>query len=170
MWLVGAGEAGDAAAGAWADEGPGSAGSKASVRWYRGARMLRHHQLLPQLLLLLELLPHCKRLSQHQQGAPAQRTWPTNSLRGAMALSLVWLPAAARRGLAKWHTSGRPLPFSSGVVPFTLSMARSASAHRLNWTCATVAGGSVHSMQDVSNRRIKPNATVRPARRRKSIN
>lgn len=103
-------------------------------------------------------------------GCTSTRTWPTNSLRGAMALSLVWLPAAARRGLAKWHTSGRPLPLSSGVVPFTLSMARSASAQRLNWTCARVAGGSMHSMQDESNRRIKPKATERPVCRRKSTN
>jgi hypothetical protein len=51
-----------------------------------------------------------------------------------MAVSLIWLPMV-RRGLAKWQTIGRPFPLSSGLVPLTACMARSASAQRLNWTC-----------------------------------
>lgn len=57
-----------------------------------------------------------------------------------MAVSLSWLPMV-RLGLAKWHTSGRPLPLSSGLVPLTPCMARSASPHRLNWTCVEGRGG-----------------------------
>lgn len=51
------------------------------------------------------------------------------------ATPLLCAPAAAQLTLAKWHTSGRPLPLSSGLVPFTACIARSASAQRLNWTC-----------------------------------